>query len=154
MVLPEDYANLEIAKGFEKCQAAQTRFYQVLPPSGGWLKVVEEFLADHVPVMSSKPQRFMVLLIDFDEHPDRFQQVSARIPDSLKDRVFILGAWTEPDGSKGLKSNLRKKFEEIGSAAAESCRSQDEEFWTHPLLQHNLPEFRRLQTAVRGFLFT
>jgi hypothetical protein len=89
LVLPEDDANSEMAKGFERKLASRTRFYQVLPPSGGWLKVVDEFVDAHVPAMKSNRHRYMVLLIDFDERSRRLEEITARIPDELKKRVFV-----------------------------------------------------------------
>src|SRR6266446_4880248 len=95
LVLPEDDANRQLANGFLLDQYLLTRRIQVLEEVGDWTQVLERFLSDHVVGMNCYPGRFMVLLIDFDGRIDRLQDVKARIPEHLTDRVFILGAFSE-----------------------------------------------------------
>src|SRR6266446_10607727 len=97
LVLPEDDANRQLANGFLLEQSLLTRKIQVLEEVGGWTLVLERFLSDHVVDMERYPGRFMVLLIDFDGREERMQHAKARIPAHLTKRVFILGAWSEPE---------------------------------------------------------
>ncbi len=76
----------------------------------------------------------MVLLIDFDGDPGRFAKVVAEIPARLSDRVFVLGAWLEPEG---LRVALSLPLESLGSALAQACRDNIDGHWSHKLLQHN-----------------
>jgi hypothetical protein len=100
--------------------------------------------------MDRYPNRFMVLLIDFDGHEDRLPYAKKAIPERLTDRVFILGAFTEPEDLKraGLGS-----YETIGMALAKDCREDTGTTWAHELLHHNGSELGRLRDRVRPFLF-
>lgn len=83
-VLPEDDADRQLAKGFQK-DVDSNRYHQmqVLPEAGGWTEVLERFKSDHVIEMDRYPHRFMVLLIDFDDREDRLDIAKAAIPDRL-----------------------------------------------------------------------
>src|SRR2546427_8287073 len=114
LILPEDDANRQLATGFQLDSFLATRRMQVLEEAGGWQEVLNRFKADHVPEMDRNANRFMVLLIDFDRREDRLNAVRAAIPSHLKERVFILGAWSDPE-------ELRQKlgsYETIGLAMA------------------------------------
>ncbi len=122
---------------------------QVLPVAGGWTSVLDLFNSEHVAGMKQYPNRFVVLLIDFDGQLDRLHRAKAAIPDYLNDRVFILGAWNEPES---LKQALGK-YESIGLAMAKDCREDTNVTWRHELLQHNSSELDRLRKSVRPILF-
>jgi hypothetical protein len=151
LVLPEDDANRQLANGFvlDLDQAFLTRI-QVLEVAGGWTKVLERFLSDEVAGMGRFPQGSMVLLIDFDGQLDRVSRVRARIPEQLTERVYILGALTEPEDLK--KADLGS-YETIGRAMAQDCRDGTNTTWGHDLLQHNASELERLRERVRSILF-
>ena len=99
--------------------------------------------------MDTYPKRLMVLLIDFDGKEDRLAKAKEAIPDHLQDRVFILGAWTEPEA---LKPDLGS-YETIGRAMAKDCREGTDTTWDHDLLRHNSAEIGRLRERVRPILF-
>ena len=80
LVLPEDNANRQLARGFLLHEDLDTRRIQVLVEAGGWTKVLECFLADHAAKMDRFPGRFMILLIDFDGQEERLQHAKAKIP--------------------------------------------------------------------------
>lgn len=92
----------------------------------------------------------MVLLIDFDGQAGRLNEAKARIPERLNDRVFVLGAWTEPEA---LKADL-DSYDAIGAAMANDCREDTDKTWRHKLLQHNVNEIDRLREPVRRILFS
>jgi hypothetical protein len=149
LVLPEDDANRQLANGFLLDQSLSMRKIQVLEEVGGWTQVLERFLSDHVVDMERYPVRFMVLLIDFDGREERLVDAKARIPAHLTDRVFILGALTEPEA---LKVSLGD-YETIGLAMARDCREETDRTWGHNLLRHNTGELERLREHVRPILF-
>jgi hypothetical protein len=66
-------------------------------------------------------KRFMVLLIDFDKYSDRLTVAQARIPERLRNRVFILGSWSEPEE---LKQELGCSYENVGWGMAQDCREE------------------------------
>ena len=151
LVLPEDDANSQLANGFHlQVDSARYRQMDVLPVAGGWNEVLKCFLSDQVPYMNHYPRRYMVLLIDFDGREERLQDAKARIPAHLSDRVFILGALSEPEA---LKRADLGPFETIGSALAEDCREEADTTWGHELLRHNARELDRLRVSVRPILF-
>ena len=149
LVLPEDRANSQLANGFLLDEAFMTRKIQVLEEAGGWTEVLDRFTLDHIGGMDAYPGRFMVLLIDFDGQEDRLDRAKAVIPDHLKDRVFVLGVWTEPEA---LRAGLGS-YETIGRALAKDCREGTDTTWEHGLLRHNAGEIGRLRERVRPILF-
>ncbi len=152
LVLPEDDANRQLAKSFHlTVELSQQRQMQVLAVAGGWREVLSLFKSDHIAEMNRYPQRFMLLLIDFDNDANRLDHAKAAIPRDLADRVFVLGALTNPEE---LKTNLGS-YETIGSALAKECREENytTSGWKHDLLRHNAGELDRLRQHVRPILF-
>ena len=149
-VLPEDDANRQLANGFRLEPSVDNRRMQILGAAGGWQEVLKCFSEDHIPEMDRTTLRFMVLLIDFDRKTDRLNLAKAAIPDRMKERVFVLGALSEPE-------DLRKVFgsyETIGRAMGKDCRDNTELTWAHDLLCHNGVELERLRRSVRPVLFS
>ena len=151
LVLPEDDANRQLANGFVLYldQSVLTRI-QVLEEVGGWNEVLNRFESDHVAGMDRFTNRFMILLIDFDGSTERLKDAKSRIPEHLRERVFILGAWNEPEDLKAAGLGL---YEEIGSAMAQDCREETYTTWNHDHLRHNASELARLREHVRPILF-
>jgi hypothetical protein len=149
-VLPEDDANRQLANGFRLDPYLLNWKIQVLEEAGGWTKVLERFKKDLVVGMNRYSGRFVVLLIDFDDHLGRLAEVKSAIPVHLAERVFVLGALTEPEclTQAGLGSP-----EQIGLGLAKDCREGTDALWQHPLLGHNDPELKRLLQHVRPILF-
>ena len=101
--------------------------------------------------MKECPERRIVLLIDFDHQAERrLKCIRCVIPDNLNDRVFILGALSEPED---LRKNIRKSFEKIGEALSQDCVDNTREVWGHDLLKHNETELDRMIRSVKPFLF-
>jgi len=150
-LLPEDRANSEIATGF-RLNVSSDESIETLEEAGGWLSVLEIFRRDHIKGMKRFPARMLVLLLDFDQDEGRLAKALAEIPDDLKNRVFVLGVWSEPED---LRRDLHISLEAIGQELAEACLA--DEFvtsrWNHPLLNHNADELNRLRQHVRPILF-
>ena len=150
LVLPEDDANRQIANGFILNPHLNSRAIQILPPSGGWRKVLDDVRAVHGPEMQNLPHRMLVLLIDFDDDTERLTYVRKQIPEALQSRVFVLGVISEPES---LRRESQKTFEGIGEALAQDCADNQQTFWNHELIRHNQTELERLRSSVRPFLF-
>ncbi len=150
LVLPEDDANNEIANGFLLHAAIKPRAIHVLPCVGGWAKVRQAFVSDHVVEMRRFPKRHMVLLVDFDEKADRFSEMTKDIPKDLAGRVFVIGVWSEPEGLS--RANLGSK-EAVGTKLASECYDETRDIWNHELLRHNASELERMTTRLRPILF-
>lgn len=151
LVLPEDNADRQLANGFWlEVDWMKQRQMQVLNEVGGWIDVLECFKSVHIKEMERCTYRFMVLLIDFDEKENRLDKAKEVIPDSLKDRVFVLGARKDPEGLS--KAGLGSP-ETVGQKLARDCRDETEKTWGHDLLRHNAGELKRLRQIVRPILF-
>jgi hypothetical protein len=150
LVLPEDEANRQLANEFKLNldQSVHTRIH-VDREAGGWIKALDRFESEHVVRMHRYPNRFMVLVIDFDGSERRRNDVTSRIPEELRDRVFVLGALREPEDLKPVLGS----YERIGSALAKDCREETDTTWNHELLRHNAGELARLRRHVRPILF-
>jgi 5S rRNA maturation endonuclease (ribonuclease M5) len=157
LVLPEDDANRQIANGFILNSNVKEPAIQVLPIAGGWGKVVEKFLKNHVYEMKIFQKRMMVLLIDFDRKGERLSDVKSQIPEELQDRVFILGVLSDPEDLKRIKKKFESigtgKLEQIGEALANDCSNKTYKLWGHDLLKHNKTELERMILSVKPFLF-
>jgi hypothetical protein len=151
IVLPEDDANRQIANGFLLDPSIKLRNIQVLQPAGGWGKVLDSFLNDHIAELRKWPQRHLVLLIDFDDHvEERTQQFVHQFPEDVRDRVFLLGAKGEPEP---LRKQCRDSLENIGKELAGECYRDETNLWNHQLLSHNAAERVRLNVKVKTILF-
>jgi hypothetical protein len=151
LVLPEDDANRQIALGFQlELDWPVQRRIQVLRPAGGWSRVLDAFEADHIGGMDRNGNRFLVLVIDFDEDVSRLAHAKGKIPRRMADRVFVLGVLSKPEK---LKSVGLGAYEEIGSRMARDCREASDTVWSHELLAHNADELQRLRECVRPILF-
>ncbi len=150
VILPEDDANRQLALGFERNPYIDRRSILVEEPAGGWTQLYQRFNADHVLNMDRVPLRLMILLVDFDRQANRLDEVMRHVPERLRNRVFVIGSWNNPER---LKSELGSRSEEIGSALAEECRTGQVGTWNHELLKHNVPELERMSAAIRPALF-
>ena len=101
LILPEDDPNRQIANGFLLNPALNERTIQVLPVAGGWIRVINEFKSVHVREMQRFSKRSILLIVDFDNQvEERLLQIQMEIPKPLVNRVFILGALSEPENKK------------------------------------------------------
>lgn len=148
LVLPEDDANRQLANGFLLHESVALRAIQVLVEAGGWRKVCETFVRDHIAEMTHYKQRYMVLLVDFDGDPNRFAKIRESIPANLVERVFVIGVWLEPEDFKRMGG-----LESIGHRLASECYENTRALWNHQLLQHNKEELDRMTIAIRPILF-
>ena len=146
-VLPEDDANREVANGFQLFESVDPRVIQVIPHLRGWPDVRNTFHSQYVPILHNSELAHIILLVDFDEDANR--PTAMNIPSDVASRVFVLGAWSEPE-------DLRKElgsFERIGQQLAEECRKGTEIIWSHALLKHNAAELVRMQQIIKPILF-
>lgn len=150
LVLPEDDANRQLALGFILDHEVDHRRIKILEVAGGWNVVLERFNQNHVHNMERNPNPFMVLLIDFDEDPNRLQVAMNNIPETLRERVFILGVWNFPER---LRTELGEDYETIGKSLARDCRDNTDKTWSHSLLAHNASELEKMRKAISPILF-
>jgi len=155
LVLPEDDANRQIAHGFAKEPKLNDRVIEVARSAKGWRNVLNAFQNTYVHKMDKGKGKmmFLLMLIDFDgQYEKRLGYIKNEIPDELKERVFVLGAQSEPENLKNKIANL-KTFENIGKALAQDCVNETDNIWGHDLLKHNRNELERMISSVKPFLF-
>ena len=150
IVIPEDDANKAIANGFEEGLDSGQRNFQIVRPSGGWLKAIGDFNDIYLPKISIKSNGHIVLLIDFDNFPNRLIQIQSQIPKNVSKRVFVLGAKKNPEE---LKRARLGSYEAIGKMLFDDCRGNATATWEHELLKHNSPELQRMNPILRPILF-
>lgn len=148
LVIPEDDANRQIMIGFVLGLSVNSRLVQVEPPAGGWLRARDRFGNEIQPTLTMYPERLVLLLIDCDGDPSRLDELRASVPSALTERVFVLGAGTEPEE---LRNELGT-FEAIGRTIAGQCLQGSDEVWGHAMLRHNLPEVKRFREAAGRLL--
>lgn len=151
LVLAEDDANRQIANGFFLDPSVKLRNIDILKPAGGWGKVLNSFLQDHIAALRKWPGQHLVLLVDFDDQVEsRTQQFVSQFPADVRDRVFLLGTQSEPEP---LRRQYGASFENIGKKLAAECYRDENQLWDHPLLAHNAAERARLNAKVKDILF-
>ena len=150
LVLPEDDANRQLANGFLLEPSVSAQQIQILAEAGGWMETVRRFELDHVAGMDRFPHRLMLLLMDFDNQDNRLGDVLQRIPERVKDRVFVLGSLSEPER---LRSAGLGSYEQIGQALARDCHNGTGSTWGHALLRCNAGELERMRPHIRPILF-
>jgi hypothetical protein len=122
-VVPEDDANRQLANGFLLHPRLDCTAIQVLPPPGGWPKVLDAADRVHTAELRKYTLRQLVLLVDFDSKGDsRLQQFRDVFPDDVRSRVYVLGTREEPES---LKADLGQSFENLGRQLADSCADED-----------------------------
>jgi len=150
LVVCEDAKNREIVNGFLLHPSIQSRAIQVLPEVGGWRKVVESFEQVHSAEMNRYPNRYVVLILDFDNDLERRQRIQQAIPDHLSDRVAIFGSAGEPEDFSKQRIGTT---ENVGRGLADDCFDGNRLVWNDDLLCHNLPEIDRVGGTLKTILF-
>lgn len=149
LVIPEDDANRQLIEGFRNHLSVDSRKVHVENPAGGWGKVLAVFRDEHITRMQQYPERYVLLLIDFDNVEGRLAKAKAFVPPDLDERVFILGSWSDPEK---LSAALGLKKEELGTKLAAECVDEDSELWKSQLLAHNHSELCRMKESICGQL--
>jgi hypothetical protein len=150
-VIPEDEADRQIADGFVLHHQVKTTRIQVMPPAGGWPKVLQTFIDEYIQRLKNYHLSRVVLLIDFDGDIDqRLARFEQAIPQDLRNRVFVVGTRDNPEI---LKNALNLSFEMIGQSLANDCTAAVTVHWDHEQLHHNEAERQRMVQTVKPFLF-
>ena len=149
-VIPEDDADRQFADGFELDYRLKPRAMQVMPTAGGWMKVVEKILDDYVPKVRRNRHTHVIGIIDCDEHPKRIEEQLERIPEDVRDRIFLLGTLEDP---QAFKRSVNQSFEKIGIDLADECFRKQFELWRHAHFSHLYDEIDRAAGTLHSILF-
>lgn len=145
LVIPEDDANRQIMTGFLTHLSVNSRQIHVERVAGGWLRAHETFRDDHISGMNSFDERHVLILIDFDNRLERFDEAKQFIPDNLRERVFVLGCLSEPEK---IWSETGMSKEKLGVALAEACSRGEAGEWENDILAHNQKELERMNNSI------
>lgn len=145
LIIPEDDANRQLVNGFTKNLSIESRQIQTDKVAGGWSDALKAFVDVHVPLMREYKNRYVLILIDFDERENRMGKAQAVIPEDLAERVFVMGSWSEPEK---LAAELNMSKEKVGEAMASACVDGGIGVWESDLLVHNQSELRRMQGCI------
>jgi len=149
-VIPEDDRDRQIADGFVLHARVDARQVQVVGPAGGWVRVLETFKKEYLPLLKND-KAHVVLLIDFDGSPtERRAKIELEIPQELRSRVFVVGPRGTPES---LRKSLGKDYEDIGKSLANDCDGGTLDVWGHEHLLHNERDRLQLVGTVKQFLF-
>lgn len=151
LVLPEDDANRQMLLGFRNHHAVNSRQMPVQNVARGWLNARDSILDEHIGLMRKYPERHVLLVVDFDDHPNRREEIMSQIPEDLLERFYVLGCSDEPER---LTSSLGINFEAVGESLALDCVHNTNDTWSHSMLIHNASELERLRANVKSFLFS
>lgn len=150
LILAEDGAVLNIVDGaleaIEVREAANVKKERFLR---GWSKV-ESRMPEYHKLLTQYPLGYLLIVIDFDEDPNRSEKVEEWIPEDVKQRCFILSCSDEPEE---LKREVRLPYDEIGEALVKDCPEAVDEIWNTPQLSHNSDELQRFLDCCRDILF-
>ena len=150
-VIPEDDRDRQLADGFVLHHQVKDSRIQVVPPAGGWAKVLDTFRDEYIPRLRAYPDSHVIMLIDFDDQVEaRTAHFDEKIPEEFKARVFVIGSSCTPET---LRKALKIGFEEIGRRLADDCAAGTAQYWDHEQLRHNDAARQRLVQTVRPFLF-
>ena len=131
-VIPEDDRDRQLADGFVLHHQVKDARIQVVPPAGGWSKVLETFRDEYIPKLRDYPASHVIMLIDFDDLVEgRTALFNKDIPAEFKARVFVLGSSDEPET---LKKALKIGFEEIGKRLADDCAAGTTKSWPSEII--------------------
>lgn len=150
-IVPEDDANRQLANGFLLHPRLDLTSVDIRPVSGGWHRLLDSVVEQYAAELRKYEHRQLVLLFDFDGQGDqRARRFRDRIPEGLRERVYLLGMRDEPET---VKAALGYSFETMGQRLADACCQQEDGLWDNEHLRHNKPELDRLFVSVRPILF-
>lgn len=150
-VIPEDDADRDIVNGFMLNLEINERQFYVDTVARGWERGRDKLLELCSGHLVKYTSAHAILIIDFDEQAQRASEIRDSVPDGLRDRVFIIGVFSEPEQ---LRRSTKKSYEQIGRMMAKGCKENNTDFWQkETLLAHNLEEIRRLSEAVHDLFF-
>jgi len=147
LVIPEDDANRDIVTGFINHVSVNSRKIKVENVAGGWKKASDKFVEEYAEPMRKKfDKRHVLILIDLDGNTSRLKDEQDKIPEDLKDRVFVIGSQITPEKLSANLGGMSK--EKIGEALADECAGRDGTIWQSEMLAQNLPELERMRATI------
>lgn len=143
VVLSEDEAIRSLVNG--SVLGLDTLQIKVETAGKGWRKLVEQANERRAYLDRYEGAR-LVLVMDFDQEPDRRESVMRAIDDAIAPRVFVFGPLVE---AENVKRRFGGSFEAIGALLAEEFVSAHYDRWNDRLIVHNVGELERLRELCK-----
>lgn len=165
-ILCEDKINRDIANGFilglhnhHFMNPSPIESYAEL--AGGWTKAVDNLSNFWIDNLRNNLNLFLLILIDSDRDPNRISQIISKIPNDLKERIFVMGCFNEPEilkqqshiAIKQMDKKAKISNENVGKVLFQHCKDNPENnLWYSDELKHNLTEIERLKENTKFFI--
>lgn len=153
-ILAEDEDLASIVSGFFACANINFDHRRVddKGAASGWTSV-QDWLCKSVSFLEKYDKLCRLGIVDFDGYENRATNFKKKIPEEVRDRVFVLGPIRNVET---LKKETGLSLERIGAKIARTCASMtpvENSIWQCDQLKHNIPEVERLKKRVGSFLF-
>lgn len=153
IVLFEDGAYQDFFNGF-RSHIRVTRQIHAKPVLKGVEKIKHE-ISDEKSITLKEMKKYeaaiLLVLIDSDKRESRVQDMMERVPDFIRDRIFIISSAKNAEKTNSFFGGGKK--EKLGWKLAESCINGACELWREDPLAHNVAMIERFQQKFPS-LFT
>ncbi len=163
-ILCEDEINQDIARGF----LLGFHGFELQNPSPievckdvtrGWKKAENQLRDEWVDKLKDNENLFLLILIDSDKRDGRIKEIRNEIPDIIKDRVFVIGCFSEPEVLKQQaheaikEAKMKVSSEAVGKVLFQHCKDNPpNNLWGLNELNHNSDEILRLKQNTSSFI--
>ena len=142
-IYSEDGATRDAAEGFMQFFSGRdTRQFQSFTASG--YSSVRQMLEVDAKLANFSNRR-IVCVIDFDNTPERFDELKNCVAIEVRDRVYVVGCAEEIETAKRML-NFQGHDDDFGRRLA----SQNESDWNAPCLRASKTEMQRLLKDLRS----
>jgi len=142
-IYSEDAATHDAADGF--AQSFPRRMQHQIQPFifSGYTSVVEKVKND--AKLSSYPDRRILCVIDFDEHPDRINELKSYVAEEMRNRVYVIGSASNVEAAKKAL-----EFQGHNDDFGRQLAAQTDGDWDNPCLHLSKDELARLLSDLRS----
>lgn len=143
-IYTEDDATHDAADGFmQSFPERKQRQIQIFPCGSGYSSVKAKMLAD--AKLSAFPQRMIACIIDFDNQPNRQEELRACVASDMRGHIYVIGCADEIESAKQTLG-----FRGTNDAFGERLAVLDCEEWNSPCLKPSVSELQRLLNDLRS----
>jgi hypothetical protein len=142
-IYAEDAATHDVADGFmQSFSGCKQRQIQVFPCGSGYASIKEKMRLD--AKLSSFPCRRIACVIDFDNHPERLDELKKCVDPQMRKHVYVVGCADEIESSKEAL-----KFQGSNDTFGKRLSNLDGRDWEQPCLNPSKAELNRLLADLR-----
>ena len=142
-IYAEDAATRDTAGGFAQSFPTRRQRQMQTFTCPGYPGVREK--VEHDAKLADYPERRILCVIDFDNHPDRFNELKRCVSETARARVYVVGCAGEIETAKRML-NVQGHDDDFGKRLARL----DNNDWDAPCLRASKPELQRLLDDLRS----